>query len=342
VTFTLGDLAERVGGEVSGDSNCVINSIATLKSAKAGDITFLSDARFSRYLTTTSASAVILSKKYRDDCPVNALVVNDPYVTYAYVAQILCPPSPLCAGVHPSADVHDKAIVHKSAWIGPHVVIGANARIAADVYIGPGCVIADNVEIGEASRLIAGVTVYSGTRIGKRALFHAGVVIGSDGFGFANDKGKWIKIPQIGGVLIGHDVEVGANTTIDRGALEDTILEDGVKLDNQIQIAHNVRIGAHTAIAGCTGIAGSTTIGKRCAIGGGVGIIGHLEIVDDVHITATTFVSKSILKPGVYSSGTPLESNHQWRKNIVRMKQLDEMARRIKELEERMDDKSAN
>lgn len=339
MTLTLGELAERVGGEVSGDGGCIISNVAPLKSAKPGDISFLSDTHFLRYLAKTSASAVILRNKDKDACPVNALVVEDPYVTYAYVAQILCPLSPFDAGIHPSAEIDNKASVHKTAWIGPNVVIGANTKIAADVYIGPGCVINDNVEIGESSRLTAGVVIYPGTRIGKRSLFHAGAVIGSDGFGFANDNGKWIKIPQLGGVLIGDDVEVGANTTIDRGALEDTVVEDGVKLDNQIQIAHNVRIGAHTAIAACTGIAGSTTIGKRCAIGGGVGIIGHLNIVDDVHITATSFVSKSILKPGVYSSGTPLESNHQWRKNHVRMKQLDEMARRIKNLEKRMNGK---
>ena len=342
MTLTLGELAERVGGEVSGDGDCVINSIATLKSAKPGDITFLSDARFVKYLERTSASAVILRKKDRDACPVNALVVKDPYATYAYVAQILCPPSTFVAGIHPSAVIDDRASVDKTALIGPHVTIGANTRIGANVRIGPGCVIDDNVEIGAGGRLIAGIMIYSGTRIGERSLIHAGVVIGADGFGFANDNGKWIKIPQIGGVLVGDDVEIGANTTIDRGALEDTVLGDGVKLDNQIQIAHNVHIGAHTAIAACTGIAGSTVIGKHCAIGGGVGIIGHLKIVDDVHITATSFVSKSILQPGIYSSGTPLESNQQWRRNHVRMKQLDDMARRIKDLEKLMDDKFNN
>lgn len=342
MTLTLGDLAERVGGEVSGDSNCIISGLATLKSAKPGDITFLSDARFLKYLATVSASAVILRKKDRDKCPVNALVVENPYVTYAYVAQILCPPSPFNAGIHPSADVSDKAIVDPTAWIGPHTAIGPDSKIGANVYIGPGCVVGKNVEIGADSRLIAGVVIYDGTRIGKRSLFHAGVVIGSDGFGFANDKGKWVKIPQVGRVLIGDDVDVGANTTIDCGAIEDTVVEDGVKLDNQIQIAHNVHIGAHTVIAACTGIAGSTTIGKRCAIGGGVGIVGHINIVDDVHITGTTFVSKSILQPGIYSSGTPMESNHLWRKNYVRMKQLDDMARRIKDLEKIVGDRLNN
>lgn len=342
MTLTLDELAERVGGEVSGDGSCVISGIATLKTAKSGDITFLSDARFLKYLAKTSASAVILGKKDKDACPVNALVVKDPYVTYAYAAQILCSQPSFTAGVHPSAFVDATASIDKTAWIGPHVTIGAGSKIGANVRIGPGCVIDDNVEIGDDGRIIAGAVIYSGTRVGKRSLFHAGVVIGADGFGFANDNGKWIKIPQIGGVLIGDDVEVGANTTIDRGALEDTIVGDGVKLDNQIQIAHNVRIGADTAIAACTGIAGSTVIGKRCAIGGGVGIIGHLKIVDDVHITATSFVSKSILQPGVYSSGTPLESNQQWRRNHVRMKQLDDMARRIKDLEKMMDDKPDN
>ena len=320
MTLTLGDLAERIGGEVSGDSNCIIKGVATLKAAKAGDISFLSDSRFVKYLATTAASAVILRNSDRNACPVNSLVVSDPYVTYAYVAQLLYPSKTFPGGIHPSADVDSNASIHESSWIGPQVTIGAGCNIAANVYIGPGCSIGDNVEIGANSRLISAVVIYSGTRIGKRAIIHAGAVIGGDGFGFANDNGKWIKIPQLGGVLIGDDVEVGANTTIDRGALDDTVLEDGVKLDNQIQIAHNVRIGAHTAIAGCTGIAGSTVIGKRCAIGGGVGIVGHLNIVDDVHITATSFVSKSITVSGVYSSGMPLESNQQWRNPVFRMK----------------------
>ena len=339
MALSLGDLAERVGGEVTGDRNCIIKDVASLESAKSGDIAFLSNRNFLKYLAKTSASAVILRKQDQDACHVNCLVVKDPYVTYAYVAQLLYPSKTIHAGVHPSADVDDTAKVHKTSWIGHHVTVGAGSRIASNVFLGPGCVIGDNVEIGDDSRLLSTVVIYSGTRIGRRALIHAGVVIGSDGFGFANDRGKWIKIPQLGGVLIGDDVEIGANTTIDRGALEDTILEDGVKLDNQIQIAHNVHIGSHTAIAGCTGIAGSTIIGKRCAIGGGVGIAGHLSIVDDVHITGTTFVSKSISEPGVYSSGAPLETNQQWRKNQVRMKQLDDMARRIKDLEKTVNGK---
>jgi UDP-3-O-[3-hydroxymyristoyl] glucosamine N-acyltransferase len=339
VTLTLGDLAERVGGEVSGDGSCIIDGVATLKEARPGDISFLSDSRFAKYLASTSASAVILRKEDSDTCPVSTLVVTDPYVTYAHVAQLLYPPNAFHSGVHPSAVVDSTATIHESSWIGPHVTIGAGCKIAANVFIGPGCVIGDNVVIGDNCRLISAAVIYSGTRIGKRSIIHAGVVIGSDGFGFANDKGTWIKIPQLGGVLIGDDVEVGANTTIDRGAIKDTVIEDGVKLDNQIQIAHNVHIGAHTAIAGCTGIAGSTVIGKRCAIGGGVGISGHLNIVDDVHITGTTFVSKSITKPGVYSSGVPVETNQQWRKNFVRMKQLDDMARRIRELEKAVNDK---
>jgi len=339
VALTLGDLAKRVGGEVFGDKDCIIKGVATLKSATPGDITFLSDMRFLKYLPQTSASAVILNEKDKDDCPVNALVVENPYATYAYVAQILRPLAPFSRDIHPSADVNARATVHKTAWIGPHVTIGAGASIAANVFVGPGCVIGENVEIGDDTRLIANVVICHETRIGKRSWIHPGAVIGSDGFGFANDKGRWIKIPQLGRVLIGDDVDIGANTTIDRGALEDTVLEGGVKLDNQIQIAHNVHIGAHTAIAACTGIAGSTIIGKRCAIGGGVGIVGHLRIVDDVHITATTFVSKSILQPGIYSSGTPLETNHQWRKNHIRMKQLDDMARRIRDLEKIVNEK---
>ncbi len=342
MALTLGDLAEQIGGEISGDRDCVIKGIAALKSAKPGDITFLADARFSKYLSTTAASAVILRKQDRDNCPVNAIMVEDPYVAYAYAAQILYPPAAFASGIHPSADIDKTASVDVTAWIGPHVTIGANCLIGPHVSIAPGCVLENDIQVGEGSRLGPSVVIYTGTRIGKRAILHAGVVIGCDGFGFANDQGKWIKIPQIGGVLIGDDVEVGANTTIDRGAIDDTVVEDGVKLDNQIQIAHNVRIGEHTAIAACTGIAGSTTIGKRCAIGGGVGIIGHLTITDDVHITGTTFVSKSILHSGVYSSGTPMETNQQWRRNQARMKQLDEMARRLRDLEKFVDGKLNN
>jgi UDP-3-O-[3-hydroxymyristoyl] glucosamine N-acyltransferase len=333
VARTLAQLAEHVGGRVHGDAGCEITGIATLHNAGPGDITFLANPRYTKYLATTAASAVILNEEYRGDCPGNALVVDDPYLGYARVAQLLTPPPVAQCGRHPSAVVDPGAVVHPSAWIGPHCVIGEGTEIGERVVIGPGCVVEYDCRIGADSRLAARVTLCHGVRIGRRAVLHPGVVIGSDGFGLANDAGAWVKVPQLGTVIIGDDVEIGANTTVDRGALDDTVIEDGVKLDNQIQVAHNVRIGAHTAVAGCTGIAGSARIGARCTIGGGVGIVGHTEIADDVHITGMSFVAHSIRKPGVYSSGTPLEPNPEWRRNYARFRQLDDMARRLRRLE---------
>ena len=330
---TLGQLAEHVGGHVDGDAACEIHGVATLHNAKAGDISFLANPRYTKYLSTTAASAVIVTDEYRDACPSNALVAADPYLSYARIATLLTPDPVMRQGRHPSAAVEDGSTIDASAWIGPHCVIEEGVEIGPQVTVGPGCVIGKGSRIGTGSRLVANVTICHGSRIGKRVVLHPGVVIGSDGFGLANDGGKWMKVPQLGGVIIGDDVEIGANTTVDRGALDDTVIEDGVKLDNQIQVAHNVYIGAHTAIAGCTGIAGSARIGSRCTIGGGVGIVGHTEIADDVHITGMSFVAHSIRKPGVYSSGTPLEANREWRRNYARFHQLDDMARRLRRLE---------
>ncbi len=333
--ITLGQIAERIGGELYGDEACVITGVATLQSAQPGDITFLSNPRYRKHLASTRASAVILSSKDKEACATAAVVVANPYVGYARAAALLYADREQAsvAGIHPTACVSADSRVHESVSIGPHCVIEADVNIAANVSIGPGCFIGKGAVIGEGSRLLANVTICHGVHIGKRILIHPGAVIGSDGFGIANDKGIWLKVPQLGGVSIGDDVEIGANTTIDRGALEDTVIEDGVKLDNQIQVAHNVHIGAHTAIAGCVGIAGSARIGRRCTIGGGVGISGHLEIADDVHITGMSFVTKSIKQPGLYSSGIPADTNQQWHKNTVRFRQLDEMARRLKVLE---------
>ena len=335
---TLGQLAEHVGGRVHGEADCQINGVATLQNAKAGDISFLANPRYTRFLASTAASAVIVGDDYRDACPANALVVADPYLSYAQIATLLNPPAVMPQGCHPTAVVAEGSSVDSSAWIGPHSVIEEDVEIGAGVMVGPGCVIGYGSRIGAGSRLVANVTVCHGSRLGKRVVLHPGVVIGSDGFGLANDGGNWVKVPQLGGVIIGDDVDIGANTTVDRGALDDTIIEHGVKLDNQIQVAHNVYIGAHTAIAGCTGIAGSARIGARCTIGGGVGIVGHTEISDDVHITGMSFVAHSIRKPGVYSSGTPLEANREWRRNYARFHQLDDMARRLRRLEAALKD----
>jgi len=334
VTISLGELAARFGGEVRGDPRCAIRRVASLERAGEGDIAFLSSAHFRRYLADTRASAVILAPAMADGCPVSALVTPDPYLVYARIAALLHPEEEAQPGVHPTACVGQGCELAEGISIGALAVLGDGVRLGRGVRIGPGCFIADGVEIGDGSRISANATLHGGTRIGARVLVHSGAVIGGDGFGFANDRGVWVKIPQLGGVVIGDDVEIGSNTTIDRGALADTVIEEGVKLDNQVQIAHNVRIGAHTAIAGCTGIAGSTTIGKRCAIGGGAGISGHLDIVDDVHLTGTTFVTQSIREKGVYSSGTPFEPAAAWRRNYIRMRQLDDMARRLHDLEQ--------
>ncbi len=332
--MTLTELASSVDGELRGNGNEIIHAVAPLHKASPGTVAFLVDGRYKKFLADTHASAVILGRDDADACPVAAIIVHRPYVAYAHAARLLHPGIPVQPGVHPSSTLGRGCHIDSGAHIGPHCAIGDDVIIENGVVIGPGCTIERECLLGAGSHLVARVSLGAGTRLGPRCLIHAGAVIGSDGFGLAHDGTAWIKVPQLGAVRLGAEVEIGANTTIDRGALEDTVLEDGVKLDNQIQVAHNVHIGAHTAIAGCTGIAGSVRIGARCTIGGSVGIAGHLEIVDDVHITGMSFVTKSIHAPGLYSSGMPLQDNRQWRKNSVRLKQLDELARRIKALEQ--------
>lgn len=333
---SLRELAAAVGADCVGDADVQIDRIAPIQSAGLGAISFISNTRYRRYLKETKASAVIISPELAEESPVPALLSDNPYLAYARVAAMLYPEPAVSPGVHPTAVVAPDAEVAADAHVGPHCVIGEGCRIGAGTVIGPGSVIEHDVAIGEGTRLVARVTVCHGSRIGARCLLHPGVVIGSDGFGMANDGGRWEKIPQVGRTVLGNDVEIGANTTVDRGALEDTVIEEGVKLDNQIQVAHNVRIGAHTAVAGCVGIAGSTRIGRHCAIGGGVGIVGHLEIADNVTVTAMSLVTKSIRKAGVYSSGTPLLPNAEWQKNTVRFSRLDELARRIMALEKQL------
>ncbi len=338
--WTLGQLAQRVGGQLKGDPDASITRVASLRSAQSGDISFLAQPRYRKQLAATRATAVIVTANDAEICPVAALVVNNPSVAYARIAALLNP-APRQQGIHPAAVVSPASRIHPSAWIGPLCVVEEGVEIGAHANIGPGCTIGRNSRIAEDSMLLAQITLYPGSQIGRRVLIHAGAVIGSDGFGLANDNGVWVKIPQLGRVRIGDDVEIGANTTIDRGALDDTVIEEGVKLDNQIQVAHNVRIGAHTAIAACVGIAGSVTIGKRCTIGGGAGINGHIEIADDVHITGMTMVTKTILQPGVYSSGIPVEPNAVWKKNVVRLRQLEDIMRRLKVLEQGGDERAS-
>ncbi len=336
MAHTLKALAEFLNAELHGDPDCEVVKVATLVDAGPGSVTFLSNRLYHVHLKSTRASAVILQREFLSQCPVAALVMDNPYLGYAHAATIMHPLADFSGGVHPSAWVSEQATVHESAWIGPQCSVGANAVIGERVYIGPSCVIDEGATIGANCRFTARVTLCRDVTIGERGVFHPGVVVGGDGFGIANDAGKWVKVPQIGSVRIGDDVEIGANTTVDRGALEDTIVENGVKLDNQIQVAHNVRIGEHTAIAACVAIGGSTHIGRRCIIGGGAALAGHLQLADDVHLTATSAVSSSIRKPGVYSSGMPVQENRAWRRNIVRLRQLDEMAKRLKTVEEKL------
>ncbi len=338
MSYSLRDIAEELGAQVHGDENCRIDHVATLADAGPGGISFLANRRYRPQLLTTRASAVILDEEFLSVCPVAALVMSNPYLGYARVAALLAPKQPTQQGIHSTACVSDRAKVDPTAWIGPQVVVDDDATVGARSRIGPGCVIERGASVGVDCAFTANVSICHEVRIGDRVILHPGVVIGADGFGIANDEGVWVKVPQLGTVIVGDDVEIGANTTIDRGALADTVLEEGVKLDNLIQIGHNVRIGAHTAIAAGVAIGGSATIGKRCTIGGAASIAGHLEIADDVHLTATSAVPNTISEPGVYSSGMPIQDNRAWRRNVVRMRQLDEMAKRIKSLEKRLDE----
>lgn len=337
----LADIAAQLGGEVVGDPETRVSQVATLKSAGPEHISFFAQGRYREELQATRAGAVIVSAEERDATTLPRIVCADPYLYFAQVSRLLNPPAPVQPGVHPSAVIDASAFIDPTAHIGPGCVIEAGANIGPGVAVGAGCIVGARSTIGEGSRLYPRVTIYADCVIGRRAIIHSGAVIGADGFGFAQQQGRWLKIPQIGRVVIGDDVEIGANTTIDRGALGDTVVEEGVKLDNQIQIGHNVRIGAHTAIAGATAIAGSTTIGKRCTIAGAVGFAGHLHIADGTVITGMTAVSRSINKAGIYSSGTQMVDNHTWRKSAVRFNQLDEMYRRLRELETELADLKA-
>ncbi len=337
MTITLGELALQLRVALHrGDPACEITAVATLQHAGAGDLSFLANRSYRKYLSGTRASAVILDAEHAGECPVAVLVSANPYAAYARAAALIAPPAPPRQGCHPTACLEPGCQVDASAWVGPHCIIESGAVIDAGVQLGGGCFIGAGSRIGAHSRLSPNVVICHGVNIGERANIHPGAVIGSAGFGLASEDGKWLNVPQLGSVRIGNDVEIGANTTVDRGALEDTVLEDGVRLDNQIQVAHNVHIGAHTAIAGCVGISGSARIGRHCMIGGGAGIVGHLEIADNVIITGMTMVTKSITKPGIYSSGVPAQDNDSWNRNYARFRQLDRLARKVQALERKL------
>lgn len=330
--MTLGELAVRFGCTLQGDPELRVTHVATLAGAGAAALTFLANPRYRRQLRATKAGAVVLEPALADQAPGAALLTTNPYATYARIAAILHPMPAVPAGVHPTAVVAATARIDATACVGPKVVIEDGVEIGARAVVGPGCVVMRDTRIGADTRLVANVTLCHGVRVGERCLLHPGVVIGADGFGLAPDQGQWLRVPQLGAVTIGNDVDIGANTTVDRGAIEDTVIGDGVKLDNLIQIAHNVQIGAHTVMAGCAGVSGSTIIGQRCMIGGMVGIAGHLTICDDVVLTGDSFVSSSIRKPGYYSSGLPVDETARFRKNAARFHHLDELAREVRRL----------
>lgn len=331
----LDEIVARLGGFVEGDASVVVSQVATLTSATSGQIAFLANPKYRQQLHTTKASAVILPPQFSADTSLPRIVHPNSYAYYARLVSLLSPAPLRPLGIHPSAVVHSQ--IPPSACIGEKVVIGCNTKIGENVTLYPGCVIGDGVSIGEDSVFYPNVVVYCDCIIGERAVIQAGAIIGGDGFGFAKDGEQWIKIPQIGRVIIGNDVEIGANTSIDRGALDDTVIGDGVKLDNQIQIAHNVTIGNHVAMAGCVGVAGSTKIGHRCTVGGAGMIIGHLELADDVHISAGSMVTKNLRQPGKYTSIFPLEAHDTWLRNAAQIKRLARLAERVAELEKKIE-----
>ena len=325
--LTLTQIAERLGGEVVGAAGEPLEGIASLEDAGPGQLTFLASAKFRARLAGTRASAVIVGPKDREATSLPRLVVANPYATYARAVALFHPPRPVVPGIHASAVVDPAARVAASAFVGPHAVVEAGAVVGERASVGAGAFVGEGASIGEDTVLHPRAVIYHGCVVGARCILHSGAVIGADGFGMAPDAGRWVKIPQVGRAVLGDDVEVGANTTIDRGALGDTVVEEGVKLDNQIQVAHNCRIGAHTVIAGCAGIAGSTTIGRHCLIGGGAGIIGHLTICDGVTVSGMTLVTKSITEPGTYTSGTPFMAHADWLRNAAHLRHLDRIAR---------------
>ena len=332
---TLGELAVRFGLELAGDPALEVTRVATLQAAGPRCLTFLANPRYRRHLAATRATAVVLDPRSAADCPAAALLSPNPYAAFARIAQLLHPEPAAPPGIHASAVVDPGAQVAGNATVGPQAVIEDGAQVGERALVGPGCVVMRGARIGPDTRLVARVTLYPDVVLGSRCVVHAGVVIGADGFGFAPDRDGYVKVPQVGAVRIGDDVEIGANTTIDRGAIGDTVVEDGVKLDNLVQVGHNVRIGAHTVVAGCVGISGSTVIGRRCMIGGAVGIAGHLELGDEVVVTGYSLVTRSLPGPGMYSSGMPAIPAADWRRTVARLRRLPSLERRLALLEGR-------
>lgn len=339
-SYTLEELAQRLNAKLVGDGNCKIYSLGTLANATSGQLSFLSNLAYIDQLAATQASAVIVDPKYADACNTNKLISSDPYLCFAQATGLFDNSPTAAPGVHPSAVVHESAQIADSVSVGANTVIAANVIVDAGTAIGAGCVIEENCRIGRDCKLHSKVTLYHSVHVGSNVIIHSGAVIGADGFGFASDGTQSVKIHQLGSVIIGDNVDIGAGTTIDRGAIDDTVIENGVKIDNQVQIGHNCRIGEHTIICGCAALAGSVTIGKYCIMGGASGAVGHITIADKVQVSAMSLVSKSITEPGTYSSGTGHMKTSVWKRNIVRFQQLDSIARRLKEIEKSTDKNS--
>lgn len=331
--ISLGELAARFGCELIGDPDVIVKGVASLQNANAESLSFLSSSSYKRLLPSSKAAAVVLRAEDAEACRVAALISDNPYAAYARMAAVICPDPLYAPGVHPSATIANSAEVADSAHIAAQVYIGERTSIGEGCYVGPGTVIGDDCSVADHCRFIANVTIVKRVRIGARCIFHPGAVIGSDGFGNAMTPEGWIKVPQLGGVLIGNDVEIGANTTVDCGAIGDTVLENGVRVDNLCQIAHNVHIGEHTALAGMTGIAGSTVIGKRCMFAGKSGAVGHISVCDDVIVTARSVLSKDVTEPGAYGASFPAENAKSWSKQVARFRRLGALIERVKKLE---------
>jgi UDP-3-O-[3-hydroxymyristoyl] glucosamine N-acyltransferase len=346
--ISLGEIAAQLSAKLIGSPDTQIEGLATLQTATSGRLSFLSNPVYKKYLSTTNASAVLLNEEVATEYlqeqhmaqetskHLNLLVMDNPYLGYAKLSALFDTAYDFVPGVHTRAVIADTAVVPASCFVGANAVIEDGVTLGESVYIGANTVVGRNCKIADGARLWANVTLYSGVKVGLRTIVHSGAVIGSDGFGNAQHDGNWVKIAQLGGVTIGDDVEIGSNTSIDCGALEDTVIGNGVKIDNLVQIAHNVHIGDHTAVAGCVGIAGSTVVGKHCIIGGGTGVAGHIEIADKVAMTGMTMVTKSITQPGLYSSGTGVEPNAKWRKTAVRLRNLDDLFKRLKNIEKKL------
>lgn len=330
---TLGEIAQHIGSRLRGNAEQQIARLNTLKDAEPGDLAFLARPAYRDQLVVTRASAVILAPEMADDFPGSVLIAADPYAAYALASALFDDSPRPTAGIHPTAVIDPSSEVHASAAIGPLVMIGAGVRVGAWSSIGAGASIGAESRIGERCRIAANVSIYHRVQIGNDVVIHSGAVLGADGFGFANAEGRWIKIHQLGGVIIGDRVEIGACTTIDRGALGNTVIEDGVILDNHVQIGHNVRLGENTAMAAYAGIAGSATIGRNCIFAGQSGAVGHVTIGDHVVAQARCTLSRDITRPGSYSGDLLMEETPKWRRNAARFRQLDDMARRLKKLE---------